>query len=155
MFATIRTALSRPISKVALGLTIILGLLIVATASRAVFERRGSPVKSPPNEPVRSLVQSRTSPTVPAHVLVLRPSGFEPAEVSWPKERFFLSIENHTNVSDITLLLDRESGGRVKEVKLKTRKQRAAGIFDLPPGNYLLTEANHPGWVCRITITPR
>jgi len=81
--------------------------------------------------------------------------GFEPAEVSWPKERFFLAVENHSNVNDITLLLDREVGGRVKEVNLKMRKQRAAGIFDLPPGNYVLTVADHPGWVCRITITPR
>ena len=154
MFARIRIALSRPLTKVALGLTIILGLLVVATASRAVFERRTSPPAASPNESVRSSVQLRTPSTVPAHVLVLRPMGFEPAEVSWPKDRFFLVIENHTNVSDITLNLDREVGGRVKEVKLKMKKQRAAGIFDLPPGNYLLTEANHPGWVCRITITP-
>jgi hypothetical protein len=81
--------------------------------------------------------------------------GFEPAEVSWPNDRFFLTIENHTDVSEIKLFLDREVGGRVKEVHLKMRKQRAAGIFDLPPGNYLLTEANHPGWVFRITITAR
>jgi len=154
MFARIRTALSRPLINIACGLTIIFGLLAVATASRAVFERRTSLAASP-NEPVRSSVQSRTSPVVPAHVLVLRPSGFEPAEVNWPKERFFLSIDNHSNVADITLNLDREVGGRVKEVKLKMRKERAAGIFDLPPGNYLLTEVNHPGWVCRITITPR
>ena len=155
MFARIRIALSRPLTKVALGLTIILGLLVVATASRAVFERRTSPPAASPNEPLRSSVQSRNPPPVPAHVLVLRPTGFEPAEVSWPKERFFLSIDNHSNVSDITLLLNRESGERVKEVNLKMRKQRAAGIFDLPPGNYLLTVANHPGLVCRITITPR
>lgn len=154
MFAKIRTVLSHRIGKAALGLTIIFGVLAVATASRAVFERRASPVAASPNEPVRSSVQ-RTPPPVPAHVLVLRPMGFEPAEVSWPKERFFLAVENHSNVNDITLLLDREVGGRVKEVNLKMRKQRAAGIFDLPPGNYVLTVADHPGWVCRITITPR
>ncbi|HEY0763680.1 MAG TPA: hypothetical protein VGD61_15010 [Pyrinomonadaceae bacterium] len=151
MFARIRAALSRPLTKIALGLTIILGLLAVATASLAVFRQR----IAPPNELVHSAVQSRTSANVPAHVLVLRPTGFEPAEVSWPKERFFLAIENHSSVNDITVLLDREVGGRVKEVNLKMRKQRAAGMFDLPPGNYLLTVADHPGWVCRITITPR
>lgn len=154
MFAKIRTVLSHRIGKAALGLTIIFGVLAVATASRAVFERRTSPATSW-NEPVHSSVQSRPSPPVPAHVLVLRPFGFEPAEVSWPKERFFLAIENHSNVNDITVLLDREVGGRVKEVNLKMRKQRAAGSFDLPPGNYLLTVADHPGWVCRVTITPR
>jgi hypothetical protein len=91
----------------------------------------------------------------PAHMLVLRPNGFEPAEVSWPKGRFFLAIDNHTGVNNINLLLDREVGGRVKEINLKMRKQRAAGIYDLPPGNYVLTEANHPLWSCRITITPQ
>lgn len=53
------------------------------------------------------------------------------------------------------LRLDREAGGRVKEVRLRSKKERAAGVFDLPPGDYLLTEANHPGWVCRIKVTPQ
>ena len=96
-----------------------------------------------------------TSTKPPARVLVLRPNGFEPASVSWPKGRFFLAVDNHSGVNGLTLLLDREVGGRVKEVVLKMRKQRSAGMFDLPPGNYVLTEANHPGWVCRITITPQ
>jgi hypothetical protein len=26
-------------------------------------------------------------------------------------------------------------------------------LVTLPPGSYALTEADHPGWVCRITIT--
>lgn len=91
----------------------------------------------------------------PARVLVLSSSGFEPAKVSWPKGRFYLAVENRTDVSDITLLLDREVGGRLKEVKFKMRKQRSVGMFDLPPGNYVLTEANHSGWVCRITVTPQ
>lgn len=151
MFARIRIALSSSLRNVAWALAIILSLVAIGTASRAVFEHRNSPS----NELVLPLDQSRTPPAVPAHVLVLRSMGFEPAEVSWPKDRFFLAVENHTSVSDIKLFLDREAGGRVKEVNLKMRKQRGAGIFDLPPGNYLLTEANHPGWVCRITITPR
>lgn len=93
--------------------------------------------------------------TVPSHVLVLRPSGFEPSEVSWPKGRFFLSVDNHTDAREITLQLSRENGSRVHEVTRKSRKERGVGILDLPPGEYLLTEANHSNWVCRITITPQ
>jgi hypothetical protein len=26
--------------------------------------------------------------------------------------------------------------------------------FNLPPGDYVLTEANHPDWKCSITLTP-
>jgi hypothetical protein len=89
-----------------------------------------------------------------SHLLTLRPSGFEPAEATWPRGQFFLSIDNRSNVNDITLRLDRKAGARVKEVNLKMRKQRSAGVFDPPPGEYLLTEANHPEWVCRITISP-
>jgi hypothetical protein len=90
-----------------------------------------------------------------SHLLTLRPSGFEPAEAVWPRGPFFLSIDNRSNVNDITLRVDRRAGGRVKEVNLKMRKQRSAGVFNPPPGQYLLTEANHPEWICHITISPQ
>jgi hypothetical protein len=92
--------------------------------------------------------------TVPSHVLVLRPNGFEPAEVRWPKERFFLAVENHTDARELKLVLSRENGNRVHDFTRKMRKERGLGILDLPPGEYFLSEANHPKWVCRITITP-
>jgi hypothetical protein len=89
---------------------------------------------------------------LPSHQLVLRASGFEPNEVTWPRERFFLVIDNRTRISDITLRIDRVHGGRLKEVNLKSKKQRSAGVLDLPPGEYVLSEVNHPDWVCRIKI---
>jgi hypothetical protein len=92
---------------------------------------------------------------ITSHILTLRPRGFDPAEVSWPKGKFLLIIDNRTNVNELTLRLDREAGGRIKEIKFKMRKERSAGVLDLNPGNYLLTEANHPGWMCRISITPQ
>jgi hypothetical protein len=125
---------------------------------RATLMKSSTPPSHLPRAEERTLgaqqgSDSKTKP--PARVLVLRPDGFEPTAVSWPKGRFLLAINNHSGVNDITLLLDREVGGRVKEVTLKMRKQRGVGMLDLPPGNYVLTEANHPGWVCRITITPQ
>jgi hypothetical protein len=90
-----------------------------------------------------------------SHLITLRSSGFEPAEAVWPRGPFFLSIDNRSNVNDITLRVDRRTGGRLKEVNLKMRKQRSAGVFNPPPGQYLLTEANHPEWICHITISPQ
>lgn len=97
----------------------------------------------------------RPETRIASHLLTLRQRGFDQAEVSWPKGRFFITIDNRTNVSELNLQLDRETGGRVKESKLKMRKERSLGVFDMTPGVYLLTEADHPGWVCRIRITPQ
>jgi hypothetical protein len=97
---------------------------------------------------------ARPETRITSHLLTLRPRGFDQAEVSWPKGRFFITIDNRTNVSELNLQLDRETGGRVKETKLKMRKERSLGVLDMTPGVYLLTEPGHPGWVCRITITP-
>jgi hypothetical protein len=133
--------------RVALLTVAVLVAGVVGIGVRARLKSQAPKTVSPPG--VAPLIHQASNTTKPtAHLLVLRPSGFEPAEVSWPKDRFFVAIDNHTSVSDL------EVGGRVKEVNLKMRKQRAAGVFDLQPGTYLLTEASHPGWVCRITITP-
>jgi hypothetical protein len=92
---------------------------------------------------------------LPSHLITILPTGFEPAGVRWPKARFFLVIDNRSAFDDLTLRVDREVGGRLIEVNLKMRRQRSAGVFDPPPGRYVLTEANHPGWVCHITISPQ
>jgi hypothetical protein len=70
------------------------------------------------------------------------------------KGKFFLMIDNRSNVNEIFLLLERKAGGRVKEIKSRMRRERSAGVIELPPGDYLLREADHPQWVCRISVSP-
>jgi hypothetical protein len=111
---------------------------------------------APAKDPAVVAVQSKSPATrIPTHVITLRPDGFDPAEVLWQKGKSFLTIDNHSNVSVINLLLERLAGGHVKEIKLRMRKERSAGVLDLPPGDYLLTEVNHPQWVCRIKVSPQ
>jgi hypothetical protein len=146
--AWVRLAL---LAAAALGLG---GFVIVARA------RLTSPITSAASAPAQDQAASphqtgRPETRITSHPLTLRPRGFDQAEVSWPKGRFFIMIDNRTNVSELNLQLDREVGGRVKEAKLKMRKERSLGVFDMTPGVYLLTEASHPGWACRITITPQ
>ena len=95
---------------------------------------------------------SGSEKTLSTRVLVLNIDGFEPAEVIWEKKEFLLVIDNHTAITDLTFQLNREHGARVKEIKMNMRKQRTAGVFDLSPGQYVLTEVNHPDWVCRISV---
>ena len=106
---------------------------------------------TPANQAEKSL-PSAPDKRLPTRLLALKIDGFEPAEVIWDKKEFLLVIDNHTAITDLTFQLNREHGARVKEIKMKMRRQRTAGVFDLSPGQYVLTEVNHPDWVCRITV---
>jgi hypothetical protein len=142
--------------RLALPAVVVLGLggfVIVARARLAtpvsVAALAHAQDQSPPGQ------SQRPETRITSHLLTLRQRGFDREEVSWPKGRFFITIDNKTNLDELNLQLDREAGGRVKEAKLKMRKERSLGVFDMTPGVYLLTEAGHPGWVCRIRVTPQ
>jgi hypothetical protein len=133
-----------------------LGSLVIVARARLTHHARVEAVAPEQDHAAAAVAQSKSPETrIISHLLTLSPRGFDPAEVSWPKGRFFLTIDNRSNVSELVLRLDRVAGGRVKEINLKSKKERSAGVLDLHPGEYLLTEANHPGWVCRIKITPQ
>jgi hypothetical protein len=132
-----------------------LGCLIAVARTRLTNGARAEAEAPAQEQPVVTAQPKPPGPRVTSHVLTLSARGFDPAEVSWPKGRIFLTVNNLSNVNELVLRLDREVGGRVKEMKLRSKKERAAGVLDLPPGDYLLTEANHPGWVCRIKVTPQ
>lgn len=90
-----------------------------------------------------------------AELLTIRPTGFDPVEITRPRGRFILVVNNRSGVHDLELRLDRERGERQIEVRLPRGRLGWKKLVDPPPGTYILTEANHPDWVCRINITPR
>lgn len=143
--------------RLALLVVAIVGLTSFVIGARArltnhILGKASGPAQ---NTPASTAPSMPSATRITSHILTLGPRGFDPPEVSWPKGKFLLIIDNRSNVSDLTMRLDREAGGRVKEIKFKMRKERSAGVVDLIPGNYLLTEANHPGWICRMSITPQ
>jgi len=86
-------------------------------------------------------------------IVTLTPTGFEPAELTRSRGAFLLMVDNRSNNPDLLFHLDAEHGKR--EHEQQTRKGGRLDwnkVLDLPPGRYLLTEANHPNWVCQITI---
>jgi hypothetical protein len=76
-----------------------------------------------------------------------------------PHAPFFLLVENRSGVGGVSLRVDRidTATGAPANVRARdvTREELDwADFFDLPPGNYLLSEVRHPDWQCRITVSP-
>lgn len=89
--------------------------------------------------------------------ITVRPTGFEPAEITRPAGRVLLAVNDRSGLGALTLRLDAGPGVRLREVRVPqdTRgRHEWRQVVNFPPGTYVVTEANHPGWVCRITITP-
>jgi len=102
-----------------------------------------------------SLAPQDDGPSV--KLVTLGPGGFEPRELASSKSRFILMIDNLTGLDDILVQLSRSGAGsaqgsRVHEVRMRSGRTNWTDSFDLDPGEYVLTEATHPGWDCKITV---
>ncbi len=85
--------------------------------------------------------------------VMLRAGGFVPREISRPAGEYVLSVNNQSGIPGLELRLTRENGERMHEAKLSHRKPYLRQPLRLTPGTYMITEADHPEWVCRITVT--
>jgi hypothetical protein len=88
-------------------------------------------------------------------LLTLQPTGFEPNEIQRPQGAFVLGVDNRTGIETIDLRLVRADGQRLKALESPRRKISWREVVDLAPGQYVLSEANHPDWTCPVTILPR
>jgi hypothetical protein len=90
--------------------------------------------------------------------LTLRPIGFHPSEISRPKGKFLLAINNRAGLQEMNITISREIGSaakeKVKNVKIHNKYPDWNDVLDLQPGDYVVTEASNPKWVCRIIVTP-
>ncbi|HEU0253480.1 MAG TPA: hypothetical protein VFR12_10655 [Pyrinomonadaceae bacterium] len=77
-------------------------------------------------------------------------NGFVPSEVQHAAGTFGIAVENSTLSGAYVLRLKSEDGTVLKEVEVQ--KGSAAWTVSLQPGQYTLTEASHPQWLCRITV---
>lgn len=118
------------------------------TAAHAVSAAAPSPptIAAPPADPAR----------LESEHITIRPSGFEPAEITRPAGRILLSVNDRSGLDSLDLRLNVENVRRLFEARVpRDTKGRHEWrqVVTLPPGRYVLTEAGHPDWVCRITIT--
>lgn len=133
---------------------LVAGTLSVAAARRWYAYGPSLPAASAPG--MKSNGSAAAAPPAQrAKVLSLKLTrkGFVPSSITAPKGDYFLTVLNSTELGGLELRLDREGGERAREGRVSREKLRWEEGVKLHPGNYVLTEASHPGWVCRITIT--
>jgi hypothetical protein len=131
---------------------VILSLPLFAALTLGVFALTRNNL---PREAAAEAQGNPGRPLAEALPISLRAGGFSPSEVSRPAGDYYLSVNNLSRVPDLILRLDREKEGRVKESKTSREKTYWREHVHLTPGTYVLTEASHPDWVCRITVTAR
>jgi hypothetical protein len=129
-------------------------LIIICLAVAVVALRRGWFTK-----PGGGAALAPAADRVESELITLRPFGFEPAEIKRPAGEIVFIINNRSLLQDMSLTLSRVQGNRptdkVKDVGLRKGQPNWFERFNLPPGDYVLTEAGHPEWKCAITLTPR
>jgi hypothetical protein len=138
------------------ALALLVGIVAITLAT---FTTRAWLIKSVPasaNSQEIAAAQGQPAPArIEAVLITAHPHGFEPNAITRPKGRFLLAVDNRTGLNNpIILRVDRVTGNRLHEASVPREKSRWRNFFDLPPGQYKLTEAAHPEWVCDITITP-
>lgn len=104
-------------------------------------------------KPLYSPQSDRRKDRVEGEVITLLRTGFQPSLITRPRGQFMILVDNRTELDELTLRLDTVAGQRLREVRLTRGKQTAKQLEDLHPGEYLLTEAGHANWICKITIT--
>jgi hypothetical protein len=103
----------------------------------------------------------RTSETAPgtkrleAELVTVREFGFEPKQIRRPAGPFILRVENRSGRPRIKLSLTNASNVVLREIPISTTSLNWTERMDLPPGTYLLREANEPEWKCNIEIAAK
>ena len=83
--------------------------------------------------------------------VTITPTGFEPSVIGRGPGRFLLAVDNRSGHDDLTLHLEGQTG-RLRAQRASRSKASWREVLELAPGEYLLREANHREWLCRITI---
>jgi hypothetical protein len=126
-------------------------LTCAAVSAAAAKSWLAAPAASPPLTPQTLSAQERPE----TERVTLRPTGFDPAQITRPQGEFILAADNLSGLREVTLTLEREKGERIRERRLPTEQFKWRARLDLPPGRYVIREAGHPDWACTLTITPK
>ena len=126
---------------------VLIGIAVVASAY--------AKIQNTPNQFQQFPSQEIASGHIPeAEVITLRPTGFEPSELTRPPGQFLLTINNRTGLEEINLSISTDLGGMVRGFRLNEGRLRSGSFQALPPGRYVITETEHPEWTCYLTISP-
>lgn len=80
--------------------------------------------------------------------------GFEPSEFKIPAGKCLLAVRNNSDLASLDLELARQAGQRLVAGRHDKGKKSWDQLLDITPGEYALTVAGRPEWVCKITVVP-
>lgn len=155
-FSAIKIKLLAYVSLLALVASVTGAALLDATgkATSSEGERAAPAERVAHSAPALPRVRQRESKeALPSEVVTLTRRGFEPAEITRPHGKFFLVVENRSDVRGITLRLDPEHGNRTREYTQPEDELDWTEEVHLTPGTYTLSVSGHSNWVCRINVT--
>lgn len=89
-----------------------------------------------------------------SELITVTQHGFEPQEITRPAGAFLLFIEDRSGFEHISPQLTRLAGLRVLNLAISREQPDWSDVLNLKPGTYLLTDSDHPSWLCRVTINP-
>src|SRR5437879_5246100 len=73
---------------------------------------------------------------IEAELISVRPSGFEPTQITRPKGPFLLAIENRSGLKEIEFQLGVQGGTHLFQVKRSWERSDWNQVIDPPPGQY-------------------
>jgi hypothetical protein len=97
----------------------------------------------------------RAPSNMEVEVISITRNGFEPSEIRRPAELFLLAVNNQGRPTELSFEICRLNGQKLHEMKGGKGQQRQRKILDLPPGQYVLKELNHPEWSCAIVLSAK
>ncbi|MBV9924359.1 MAG: hypothetical protein JOZ96_04895 [Acidobacteria bacterium] len=136
--------------KRALALLFIIAFIVTAAGAARALLGGGRP---PTAAAARAASSSGTRRGVETELITVGPDGFQPSALTRPKGRVYLVVDNLTD-APLDLRLTRAAGNSLREVRGRGGQSDWTELLDLTPGSYVLREAAHPGWACRLEVTP-
>ena len=137
---------SRACISSSMAIAIAVVVVVIASFARSAYMKKD--VTLLPQQPQK---QDRLE----TELITLQQMGFEPNEIRRPQGVFVLGVDNRSGLEALDLRLVRADGQRLNVLQARKRKLSWREVVDLAPGQYLLSEANHPEWTCNVTILPR
>ena len=145
-----------PLIVVALLVT---AVIIVSAATRIGLSRKGkaatwSVASRAQTNNVQLPERNRQIAQMESELITITPHGFEPQEITRPAGAFLLFIEDRSGFKRISPQITRLAGLRVLNLTISREQPDWSDVLNLQPGVYLLTDSDHPTWLCRVTIIP-
>ena len=147
--------LSLLLSRKAVLPLIVLAIASVALAGRSIFSTptvTSGAVSSPNHVSVQPAELAAQSSQIRTELITILPTGFDPTEIRVADGQFRIAVDNKSGLDEVTLRFTREGGARVRELRLPPGQLKWREKLNLPDGTYVLTEANHANWRCRIIV---